>query len=208
MRPSVNPRRDFPQGLGPPNVLTIPVESLGTVGLDLTTVTGATMSVRKPDGTLVSWEASFAPAPSQEVSAATGSSVSPIVLTVPSTASFAATVDGPVSATVADVGGNDAANGRWYVAVLSSTTIALYADEQLTEPSTGDGTYTSGGTVTPNAIASVTHAMSAPSSSAPLGDLDQLGDYSCAITLAVPGGAVPCSPAFLRVLSDFTNPQD
>lgn len=46
-----------PIGIGAPNVLTIPITS-PTGGPDLTTVTGASLSVLKSDGTVVSWTAS------------------------------------------------------------------------------------------------------------------------------------------------------
>ena len=49
---------------------------------------------------------------------------------------------------VLSIGGNTAANGLWYVDVLSPTTFALYSDANLSIPSTGNGAYTSGGTVT------------------------------------------------------------
>lgn len=48
--------------------------------------------------------------------------------------------------TIASVGGNTAANGNYYVDVLSSTTFALYSDSGLTTPVAGSGAYTSGGT--------------------------------------------------------------
>ena len=49
--------------------------------------------------------------------------------------------------TIASVGGNTAANGSYYVDVLTSTTFALYSDSALTTPVAGNGAYTSGGTV-------------------------------------------------------------
>lgn len=43
--------------------------------------------------------------------------------------------------------GNTAANGQWYANVTGTTTFELYEDEDLTEASTGNGVYTSGGLI-------------------------------------------------------------
>ncbi len=77
------------------------------------------------------------------VSVSVATNATPIVVT---TASHAF-IDGE-RVTVASVGGNTAANGTWYVDVLSSTTFALYSDPVLTVGVAGNGTYTSGGTAT------------------------------------------------------------
>lgn len=66
---------------------------------------------------------------------------SPIVIT---TNSAHGLVDGAV-VTIASVGGNTAANGTFFIDVLSSTTFSLTG-------STGNGAYTSGGTVTTEGV--------------------------------------------------------
>lgn len=48
---------------------------------------------------------------------------------------------------ISGVGGNTNANGNWYIQVLSSTSFALYSDYLLSQPSSGNAAYTSGGTV-------------------------------------------------------------
>lgn len=67
---------------------------------------------------------------------------SPIVIT---TSASHGMVDG-MQVFQASVGGNTAANGTFYIDVLSSTTYALYTDSGLTTPVAGNGAYTSGGT--------------------------------------------------------------
>ena len=202
---------NIPQGLATPNALTLNIVTAGnqppapgplsagvaTIGpLDLTTVTGVSLLVRKPDGSTVTWAATFTPASSQAVSGATNAT--PGVVTVPNTAPLGATV------TIAGVGGNAAANGKFYPQVLTSTTFALHQDATSHYPVAGTGNYTSGGTVTPNATGTVTHAFSATSAQAPLGDLDQIGVYAVVAELQVAGGGVvPCQPALLNVVSDF-----
>lgn len=203
----------IPQGITPPSALTLNVvpsteqpPSAGplSVGvacvedLDLTTVTGASLSVRKPDGSSVTWTATYAKAPSLAVSGATDAT--PVVLTLTTTAALTAPAP---TVTVAGVGGNTAANGAYFAQVLDGFTIALYADASLLFPVAGNGVYTSGGTVTPNDAATVTHAFAGASPTAPLGDLDQVGLYQVAASLAVPGGSVPCEPALLEVVSPF-----
>jgi hypothetical protein len=47
-----------PVGIGPPNALFVQVASADG-GLDLTTVTSATLQVRRPDGTTASWPAAL-----------------------------------------------------------------------------------------------------------------------------------------------------
>jgi hypothetical protein len=199
------------QGIGPPNQLTITVVpasyakpprgplslSVRAVAhIDLTTVTGARLSVRKPDGTLVSWSPTWASAAALAVSGATNPGAGlPIVLTVPSTETINQKV------TVAAVGGNTAADGDWYAAVLSPTTVALYQDPELTLPVIGSGAYTSGGTCTPNDSGTATYAFADPGSG--LGDCDQLGLYSLAMWLQTPSGLVPCQAESLAVTSPF-----
>ncbi len=201
---------EVPQGVAPPNALAVHIVpagdsppapgplSLGAVAytdLDLTTVTGATINVRKPDGTVVTWSATYTAATPLAVTGATNAS--PIVLTVPSTLGIGETV------TVASVGGNTAANGDWFAQVLTPTTVALYQDAQFLLPSTGNAPYTSGGTCTPNDLATVTHAFAAPTGSSPYGDCDQIGPYSLAVELSVTGGTVPCKGVVLQVVSDY-----
>jgi hypothetical protein len=70
------------------------------------------------------------------VSGTTGNSVNPTVITT-STAHGLTT--GWTGITVADVGGNTAANGVWTVTVLTPTTFSV--------PVAGNGSYTSGGKV-------------------------------------------------------------
>lgn len=77
------------------------------------------------------------------VSATTGAGVSPIVITTSAPHTFM----NDSSLTIAGVGGNTNANGRWSARVLSSTTVALYS--QAGGASTGNAAYTSGGMITP-----------------------------------------------------------
>lgn len=202
-----------PQGLSTPNALTLNVVpavdrpppagplSLGVAcveDLDLTTPTGATLSVRKPDGSVVTWSAAYAPAASLPVSGATNET--PVVVTVDTTE----VLTGPApTVTLADVGGNTAANGAFFAQVLDGFTFALYQDESFLFPVAGNGSYTSGGTATPNDSATVTHQFAAATSSAPQGDLDQVGLYQVSASLTVEGGSVPCEPGLLEVVSPF-----
>jgi hypothetical protein len=80
-----------------------------------------------------------------QISTISGAAVSPIVVTttVPHTFTNGALL------TIAGVGGNTNANGRWSATVLSSTAVALYS--QSGEPSVGSADYTSGGTVSSGA---------------------------------------------------------
>lgn len=55
--------------------------------------------------------------------------------------------------TIASVGGNTAANGNWTITVLTSTTFSISA--------TGNGAYTSGGTVATTGVYTVTIAATA-----------------------------------------------
>jgi hypothetical protein len=68
---------------------------------------------------------------------------SPVVLTLSNTTGLAS---GDL-ARIAGVGGNTAANGTFFYSV-SGSTISLYHDEELSQPVVGNGSYTSGGTVT------------------------------------------------------------
>ena len=77
--------------------------------------------------------------------AVTGASnANPIVIT---TASTTGLVDSQ-SVTVANVLGNSAANGTFYVKVINATSFELYQDAALTVGQTGSGPFTSGGTWT------------------------------------------------------------
>jgi hypothetical protein len=80
-----------------------------------------------------------------QISTMSGAGVSPIVVTTTTPHTF---TNGDLL-TIAGVGGNTHANGRWSATVLSSTMIALYI--QTGEPSAGNADYTSGGTVTSGA---------------------------------------------------------
>lgn len=202
-----------PQGLLPPAALSMLVVAAGieappagplTLGVacyehvDLTTVTGAALSVQKPDMSTMSWPATYLAADSLAIGGATNAS--PIVCTVPSTAEL---VGLATSLTIGGVLGNVAANGKFFVEVLDGTTFALYSDAELLMPVAGDGVYLSGGTATPNATGTVTRAVAAASSDAPLGDLDLVGDYSITVLLTVPDGVIPTTAGKLRVLSPF-----
>jgi len=77
------------------------------------------------------------------ISNGTGTGVSPIVIT---TATPHNLLNGS-AITVTEVAGNTNANGEWLATVLSSTSIALYAQDG--DASVGNASYTSGGTVAP-----------------------------------------------------------
>jgi len=77
------------------------------------------------------------------ISAITGAGVSPIIITTSAPITF---LNG-ANLTIAGALGNTNANGRWSATVLSTTTAALYNDAG--GASTGNATYTSGGTITP-----------------------------------------------------------
>jgi len=205
----------IPQGITPPSALTINVVPAGSqppvagplsVGvacvedIDLTTPTGATIAVLKPDGTIVAWSATYAAAPSLGVTGA--SETTPIVLTVATTE----VLTGPTpKVTVAGVGGNTAANGAWFAHVLDGLTFALYQDDSLLFPAASSGAYTSGGTATPNDSATVVHNFADATTAAPQGELDQIGVYHVAASLSVAGGSVPCEAALLEVVSPFAD---
>jgi hypothetical protein len=72
---------------------------------------------------------------------ATGPGISPIIITT----TEPNTIVNGSSLTVERVGGNTNANGRWSARVLTTTTVALYSLSG--EASTGNGAYTSGGTM-------------------------------------------------------------
>jgi hypothetical protein len=75
------------------------------------------------------------------IATTSGAGVSPIVITTTAPHTF---LNGS-SVTVAGVGGNADANGSWVATVLSPSTVALYS--QNGDASTGNATYTSGGTI-------------------------------------------------------------
>lgn len=80
-----------------------------------------------------------------QISTMSGAGVSPIVVTTAAPHTFT----NSSLLTIAGVGGNTNANGRWSATVLSSTTIAVYT--QAGEASLGNADYTSGGMVTSGA---------------------------------------------------------
>jgi len=80
------------------------------------------------------------------IATTTGAGVSPIVITTTAPHTF---LNGS-TLTLAGVEGNTNANGRWSATVLTTTTIALYS--KAGESSTGNGAYTSGGTIREPAI--------------------------------------------------------
>jgi hypothetical protein len=187
---------EIPQGAGPPlqfvvNITTQPGE------LDLTTVIGANMAVRKPDGTVVAWSATFTPAPTIAVIGATPGT--PVTLQLASTVALE---DSP-SVTVANVGGLTGVTGDFFAFIPEPGTIQLFEDALFTIPVTASGTYTSGGGVTPNTTGTVTHSFASPTSASPNGDIDQVGTYSVAPSLTVPGGSYPCKAVPLLGLSPF-----
>lgn len=185
-----------PAGYAPPapGPLTLGVEAF--TFLDLSTVTGASVLVRKPDGTRLTWEASYSAATSQELSGATNAS--PIVVTVPNVDLVGTRVD------IAGVGGNTAANGGpFYVLALGPTTFALYEDPELTVPIAGNGAYTSGGEVVSCDAGTVTYDLAGATPSAPVGDLDILGVYVLAVQLTTSSETVPCRAVRLNVISPF-----
>jgi len=71
------------------------------------------------------------------------SNTSPIVITTSAPNSF---VNGDV-VTVKNVTGNTNANGTWYAAVLTATTVALYSDKNRQTPVAGNSAYISGGSI-------------------------------------------------------------
>ncbi len=76
----------------------------------------------------------------------TGASIAPIVITTTDPHNF---LNGS-TLTIAGVEGNTNANGRWSATVLTPTTVALYS--KAGQASTGNGAYTSGGTIREPAI--------------------------------------------------------
>jgi hypothetical protein len=179
----------------PPGPLFLGVEAIASV--DLSTVTEVSLNLRKPDGSLISLEANYQPAPQQLISNATNTT--PIVVTVPD----ASVLDELV--TIADVVGNTNANGGpYFFALLSPTTIALYADAALTQPIAGNAAYVSGGTLTPSDSGTASYELSVATSSRPLGDLDQIGNWEVVVQLGlVDGGVLPCKREVLDVISPF-----
>ncbi len=77
---------------------------------------------------------------------ATGAGIAPIIITTTDPHNF---LNGS-PLTIAGVDGNTNANGRWAATVLTPTTVALYS--KAGEASTGNGAYTSGGTIREPAI--------------------------------------------------------
>ena len=84
----------------------------------------------------------LAPAPSSTLQVAGATNATPIVVT---TAAHGLS-DG-TQVEIATVTGNTAANGTFYIDVLTTTTFALYSDEARTVPVAGNGAYVSGGYV-------------------------------------------------------------
>jgi hypothetical protein len=71
------------------------------------------------------------------------SDASPIVITTSAANSF---ISGD-EVQITGVTGNTAANGLWFINVLTSTTFQLFQDQGLSVASTGNGSYSSGGAV-------------------------------------------------------------
>lgn len=82
------------------------------------------------------------PAVGTSLSVTGATNASPIVITA---ASHGLTDRQPV--TISGVGGNTAANGTFYVKVLTANTFSLYSDNTLSTAVAGNGVYTSGGTI-------------------------------------------------------------
>jgi hypothetical protein len=76
-----------------------------------------------------------------QVASATGAGVSPIVITTAAPHTF---MNG-AALTIAGVGGNTNANGRWAARVLTTTSVALY--QETGAATVGNGAYLSGGTI-------------------------------------------------------------
>lgn len=82
------------------------------------------------------------PAVGTSLSVTGATNASPIVITA---ASHGLVDRQPV--TISGVGGNTAANGTFYVKVLTTNTFSLYSDNTLSTAVAGNGVYTSGGTI-------------------------------------------------------------
>lgn len=148
------------------------VEAAGLV----LTAGGIVLAVRTPSATAGAFNGTTPI--SGGVTAATAAS--PIVLTVGSTASL---TTGSV-VTVAAVGGITAANGTFMVTVINATTFSL-------DGSTGTGSYTSGGTVTPTGAVATTVGTAAPYfTGTPNDDLYVMAVCQKGFTVGTTGGSM------------------
>lgn len=131
--------------LGDTLVGSVPIRDLNYAPKDPTTL--PSFRVYGPGGLMTNGTGSLAKLNTGSVTDATNAS--PIVIT-----SAAHGLTTGTRVTVADVGGNTAANGDFNVTVLSSSTFSL-------DGSTGNGAYTSGGTWHVTGLYSITIAATA-----------------------------------------------
>lgn len=108
------------------------------------------------------------------IATTTGAGVSPVIVTTTAPHTF---LNGS-SLLIEGVEGNTNANGHWLATVLTTTTVALY--NRTGAPATGNGAYSSGGTIASPAIANLYFPAGTYNISSPL-------VTACAMTLTGDG---------------------